>query len=362
MTKDHPAELLLAWYDRHARAMPWRVPPADRRVGVLPDPYHVWLSEVMLQQTQVKTVHAYFLDFVAKWPTIKAMALAPADDVMRAWAGLGYYSRARNLKKCAEKIWFAHAGKFPQTAADLQALPGIGAYTGAAIAAIAFDEPVAVVDGNVERVMARFWRIEETMPQGKETVRIAVADILPAGRPGDFAQAMMDLGATICTPRNPACSLCPLRPSCRSAKAGCAQDYPRKLAKAKKPQRKGAAYVLRNAAGAVFLQKRPDEGLLGAMAGVPTTNWTVRADGATGIAHAPITGQWRRGGAVRHVFTHFELELEVWTLDGVESALPDGWWVPVDKLGEEALPSVMKKVIAAAIPAAFSSSRTRGRQ
>jgi A/G-specific adenine glycosylase len=285
------ANALLDWYDRHARRMPWRVPPAERRMGVLPDPYHVWLSEVMLQQTQVKTVHAYFLDFLAKWPDVKAMALAPADDVMRAWAGLGYYSRARNLKKCAEEVWFVHGGKFPESAAELRALPGIGAYTAAAIAAIAFDEPVAVVDGNVERVSARLARIEEPMPDGKETVRALVQDMVPRDRPGDFAQAMMDLGATICTPRNPACPLCPLNRHCLAQRAAMAGEYPRKRAKSQKPQRKGAAYVLRNGAGDVLLQKRPETGLLGGMAGVPTTNWTVRADGAISSWNSKC-GRW----------------------------------------------------------------------
>jgi A/G-specific adenine glycosylase len=209
--------------------------------------------------------------------------------------------------------------------------------------------------------MARLLRIEEPMPQGKELVRAAVQAMLPAGRPGDFAQAMMDLGATLCSPRNPACSLCPLLAICAAAKAGVAAQYPRKLKKAQKPQRKGAAYVLRNGIGEVLLQKRPDKGLLGGMAGVPTTGWTVRADGGTGIAHAPITGDWRMSGTVRHVFTHFELELEVWSLRTGAVEQTDGWWVRVEALAGEALPSVMKKVIAASIPEAFSKGATRGR-
>jgi A/G-specific adenine glycosylase len=316
----------------------------------------------MLQQTQVRTVHAYFLDFVARWPDVGAMAQAPADNVMKAWAGLGYYSRARNLKRCAEEVWLNHGGRFPQTALGLQVLPGIGAYTAAAIAAIAFDEPIAVVDGNVERVMARLMLIEEPMPQGKELVRTAVQAMLARERPGDFAQAMMDLGATLCSPRNPACSLCPLLAHCAAAKAGVAAQYPRKLKKAQKPQRRGAAYVLQNGDGEVLLQRRPDKGLLGGMAGVPTTDWTVRADGGTGIDHAPMRGDWRMSGTVRHVFTHFELELEVWSLRTGSADQTDGWWVRVEALGGEALPSVMKKVIAASIPEAFSKSASKDRR
>jgi A/G-specific adenine glycosylase len=350
------AAALLEWYDRHARRMPWRVPPAARREGVRPDPYHVWLSEVMLQQTQVRTVEAYFRDFVSRWPTIHALAAAPADDLMKAWAGLGYYSRARNLRKCAEEVGLAMGGRFPETAEELRKLPGIGAYTSAAIAAIAFDEPIAVVDGNVERVVSRLWRIEQAMPGGKETVRGHVQAMLPHARPGDFAQAMMDLGATICSPRRPACALCPLSRSCAAAIAAVAQDYPRKEAKAQKPQRRGAAYVLVSN-GAVYLEKRPDKGLLGGMAGVPTTGWTVRADGATGTAAAPVKGNWRRAGAVRHVFTHFELELEVWLLADAPKTRAPGWWARLADLQGEALPTVMKKVIESAIPGTFKSKK-----
>jgi A/G-specific adenine glycosylase len=350
---DPAATALLDWYDRHARPMPWRVPPDARLSGELPDPYHVWLSEVMLQQTQVRTVQAHFIAFISKWPTIKALCDAPVDDLMKAWAGLGYYSRARNLHKCARTVAFEMNGEFPRTARQLQALPGIGPYTGAAIAAIAFDEPVAVVDGNVERVASRLWRIEEPMPAGKETVRAKVQAMLPETRPGDFAQAMMDLGATLCTPKKPACPLCPLGTSCLARAAGVAEDYPRKGAKSKKPLRRGAAYVMKAADNCVFLQKRPEKGLLGGMAGVPTTGWTVRSDGGTGLAHAPAPGNWRRAGTVRHAFTHFELELEVWLLDPAPKKPSGGWWADCDNLADEALPTVMKKVIDAAIPDAF---------
>ncbi len=348
------ASTLLGWYDRHARNMPWRVAPALRKTGVKPDPYHVWLSEVMLQQTQVSTVVAYFLDFLQKWPTIKDLALAPDDDVMKAWAGLGYYSRARNLKKCAETVWHEFGGHFPQTANGLAALPGIGPYTAAAMASIAFDEPVAVVDGNVERVFSRLFLIEEPMPQGKETVRRLVSQMLSRDRPGDFAQATMDLGATLCSPRKPACPLCPLAQSCLAAQEGIAQEFPRKLAKSKKPARVGAAFVIMNSKAEVFLQRRDARGLLGGMTAVPTTNWSVRADGATGAASAPVKGNWLARGKISHSFTHFDLELEVWALEGIEAIPLPGWWAGDETLSGEALPTVMKKVIDCAIGTSFT--------
>ena len=315
----------------------------------------------MLQQTQVKLVHGYFLDFLARWPNLEALANAASDDVMRAWAGLGYYSRARNLKKCADAVWFEHGGKFPETAHELRNLPGIGEYTSAAIAAIAFDQPACVVDGNVERVMARVMRIETAMPQGKAQVRDAVQALLPTSRPGDFAQAMMDLGATLCLPRQPNCRQCPLAEHCLAAKAGLQHEYPRKAARKPKPHRKGAAYVLRDGQGRILLQKRPDAGLLGAMAGVPSTNWSVRADGAIGSIHGPVAGNWTRCGTVRHAFTHFDLDLEVWSLCIQSPPQLNGWWAHAADLGTEALPSIMKKVISAALPSAFHPVREGSR-
>lgn len=347
-------EELLAWYDRQARAMPWRTPPQARRAGSLPDPYHVWLSEVMLQQTQVATVRAYFLDFIERWPSVEALALAPAEAVMQAWAGLGYYSRARNLKRCSEAVWFEHGGRFPRTSAQLQELPGIGAYTGAAIAAIAFDEQVAVVDGNVERVITRLHEIDIPVARAKPRIRELVAAMTPQARPGDFAQAMMDLGATICTPRKPACALCPLRPACGAARSGSQEAFPVRTAKAAKPVRKGAAFVARDGQGRVLLRRRAQSGLLGGMSEVPTTGWTARIDGATGAAAAPFAGQWTSKGAIRHTFTHFHLDLEVWLHEGPAPTPQGGRWIALCDLGNEALPTVMKKAIQSAIPHAFS--------
>ena len=350
-----PATRLLAWYDRHARDLPWRTGPAERGAGVLPDPYHVWLSEVMLQQTQVATVRGYFTRFLKLWPTVEHLAVAPTDAVMKAWAGLGYYSRARNLKKCAEAVARDHGGRFPRTAAQLRGLPGIGDYTAAAIAAIAFDEAVAVVDGNVERVVARMGAIDTPPRLAKTAIRERVEAMLAPERPGDFAQAMMDLGATICTPRRPSCLLCPLRGGCAAFAAGTPDAFPVREVKADKPLRRGAAFVAVAPDGAVFLRKRRESGLLGGMAEVPTTGWTAREDGATGAGHAPFAAEWQRAGTVRHTFTHFALELEVWRADLAVRQASDGWWSR--DIRSEALPSLMKKAIEVAIPDATKPGR-----
>lgn len=348
---------LLSWYDRHRRELPWRVTPDMRMSGVLNDPYHVWLSEVMLQQTTVAAVKAYFEKFVRLWPRVEDLAAADTEDVMRAWAGLGYYARARNLKKCAEAIARDHGGRFPETSERLRALPGIGDYTSAAIAAIAFDEPVPVMDGNVERVVSRIFRVDEPLPGAKPTLRRHLAILTPNQRPGDFAQAMMDLGATICTPKRPACALCPWRGNCRAFNEGDPELYPFKTDKKAKPVRAGAAYVAIDGSDSVLLRKRPPEGLLGGMSEVPTTAWTSRRDGATGIDHAPFVATWQPCGTVTHVFTHFELRLAVYRADLEDRPQGDnGWWVPVTNLDSEALPTVMKKAISAAIPAAFKTS------
>ena len=344
---------LLGWYDRHARALPWRVPPAESKAGLQPDPYHVWLSEVMLQQTQVATVGEYYLKFLSLWPSIDDLAAADGEDVMKAWAGLGYYSRARNLKKCAEVVAFDHDGKFPQTAESLKTLPGIGDYTSAAIAAIAFREPVAVVDGNIERVITRQYRIEEVVRVSKPEIRKLVQALLPHERPGDFAQAMMDLGATLCSPKRPACALCPVNHSCEAFKAGDMERFPVKSAKADKPLRKGAAFVICNGEGAIFLQKRIASGLLGGMSEVPGTKWTSRIDGDTGPSALPFEGEWHKAGTARHTFTHFHLELEVWTIETSKAPNEGGWWSHRGDLAGEALPTVMKKAIATAMPDAF---------
>lgn len=345
---------LLAWYDRHHRDLPWRTSPRAARAGARNDPYRVWLSEIMLQQTTVQAVKAYFLAFVDRWPDVASLAAADTDDVMKAWAGLGYYSRARNLKKCAEAVVSLHGGRFPGTEDELLTLPGIGPYTAAAIAAIAFDRPAAVIDGNVERVVTRLLAIETPVATAKPQIRAFVASVLPAHRPGDFAQATMDLGATICTPRRPACALCPVNDNCLALKQGDPERYPVKLAKAVKPQRKGAAFVAVRPDGAILLRKRIGSGLLGGMTEVPTTAWTARLDGGTGADSAPFAAAWRPAGSIRHVFTHFELEIFVHaaTVDGRTPAPPGHWWSEAELIHSEALPTVMKKIIEAAIPGA----------
>lgn len=345
------AQRLLAWYDAHHRELPWRVPPHRIAQGDRPDPYRVWLSEVMLQQTTVEAVKPYFSRFTARWPTVADLSAADPDDVMREWAGLGYYSRARNLKKCADAVAALPGGLFPATEAGLRDLPGIGTYTAAAIAAIAFGQPAAVVDGNVERVMSRLFRIETPLPAAKAEITRLVAAMLPHERPGDFAQAMMDLGATICSPKRPKCMICPVRDDCAALSAGDPELFPVKAPKKAKPLRQGAAFVAVRADGAVLLRKRPETGMLGGMAEPPTTGWSARADGATGAEAAPFAAVWRPAGAIRHVFTHFELTLEVWRADEVSQPAPDGWWWAArDAISSEALPTVMKKAIEAAIP------------
>ncbi len=345
------ADKLLGWYDRHHRELPWRVPPSALAKGERPDPYRVWLSEVMLQQTTVEAVKPYFRAFTERWPDVSALAAADPDDIMKAWAGLGYYSRARNLRKCAETVVTEHGGRFPDTVEGLLTLPGIGAYTAAAIAAIAFDRPAAVVDGNVERVIARLQAIETPLPEAKAAIRLAVEALAPDKRPGDFAQAMMDLGATICTPRRPSCMICPLNESCQALAQGDPERFPVRAAKAERPQRVGAAFVAVREDGAVLLRKRKEEGLLGGMAEVPGTDWTARRDGDTSAEAAPFPAEWRFCGRVQHVFTHFALDLRVFRADVGDMPAPAGhWWAAVHAINGEALPTVMKKAIDAAIP------------
>jgi len=341
------AGALLAWYDRHARTLPWRIGPKEPGRRRRADPYHVWLSEIMLQQTTVRAVGPYFAKFLKAWPTLADLAAADEDDILRAWAGLGYYSRARNLKKCAETLVAEHGGKFPQSAESLQKLPGIGAYTSAAIAAIAFDEPVAVVDGNVERVVARLNALETPLPDAKKPIKQIVAALTPRNRPGDFAQAMMDLGATLCSPRKPACGLCPLAPHCAVAHTAEAETYPRKAPKRQKPTRYGAAFAAFRDDGAVLLRKRPDKGLLGGMAEIPTGTWIEDDAALADLSAAPIEGQWRRQTElVTHTFTHFHLRLAVYRSETKGKAPAGAWWsLPPDQDGE-ALPTVMRKALA----------------
>jgi A/G-specific adenine glycosylase len=347
---DGPAAVdLLRWYDRHRRDMPWRAKP-----GEAADPYRVWLSEIMLQQTTVTAVKPYFLAFLARFPTVEALAAAPSEQVMNAWAGLGYYSRARNLHACAQKV-AAGGGLFPDTEDGLRALPGIGAYTAGAVAAIAFNPVAAAVDGNVERVTTRLFQIEEPMPGAKALVREKVLALVPADRPGDFAQAMMELGATICTPRRPACALCPWMTPCRARAAGLQESYPKKTPKREGVLRRGAAFVVLRTDDAVLLRTREPKGLLGGMAETPTNDWAAGFDPAHAVLDAPIEARWTRlPGHVRHVFTHFPLELTVlFARVGAGTPPPDGMrWTKRADLGHEPLPNLFKKVLDHALGAA----------
>ncbi|MER9338446.1 A/G-specific adenine glycosylase [Mesorhizobium sp. M0293] len=348
---DDIASRLLGWYDVHHRELPWRITPIEHARGVRPDPYRIWLSEVMLQQTTVEAVKAYFRVFVEKWPDVEALAAAPTEDVMKAWAGLGYYSRARNLKACADLV-AQRGGRFPDTQTALRELPGIGAYTSAAITAIAFDRPAAVVDGNVERVISRLFSITTPLSEAKPEIRAHVERMVPRTRPGDFAQAMMDLGATICTPRRPRCMLCPLREDCDAVVSGDPEHFPARLPKADKPLRRGAAFVAVRGDGAILLRKPAEKDLLGGMTEVPTTGWTARIDGGTTEAAAPFPASWRRAGQIAHVFTHFALELEVFHAH-IKGDAPEGhFWSLAHEISGEALPTVMKKAIEAAMPGA----------
>lgn len=342
------SQSLLAWYDKNARSMAWRVPPEASKQGQTIPPYFTWMSEVMLQQTQVATVKAYFEKFTTKWPTVHDLAKADSEEVMKAWAGLGYYSRARNLKKCAEVIVSDFDGNFPQEVELLKKLPGIGDYTACAIASIAFGKAEPVVDGNVERVISRQYCLKTPMPEGKGEVREIVSDLLAPKRAGDFAQAMMDLGATICSPKKPKCDLCPVQQFCSAFKSNSVELYPAKLPKKTKPTRKGAAFVIQNDAGDVYLQKRPPKGLLGGMSEVPTTQWDSNNDGAVGEKAAPFKAEWISCAPIRHTFTHFHLELEVWHTTSNDFA-GNGWWSSQNDLEDEALPTVMTKVIKSAL-------------
>ncbi|GAA3857320.1 A/G-specific adenine glycosylase [Celeribacter arenosi] len=304
MKQNDMASALLDWYDRHARTLPWRVSPADRLAGVRPDPYRVWLSEIMLQQTTVTTVKPYFERFLSIWPTVNDLAGAQDDAVFAEWAGLGYYARARNLVKCARVVARDHGGVFPVTSKALLDLPGIGPYTAAAVGAIAFDEPATVLDGNVERVMSRLFRVEMPLPASKESLRKHASDLTPQARAGDYAQAVMDLGATICTPRSPACGICPWSAPCLARAAGDADSYPRKTPKKPKPVRRGHVSVAQTEMGEWVLEKRPEKGLLGGMLGWPGSGW------AEGEPDAPEQAGVRVG-QVTHTFTHFHLVLDV---------------------------------------------------
>lgn len=355
---------LLAWYDRHRRVLPWRASP-----GAITDPYAVWLSEIMLQQTTVKAVVPYFQKFTAAFPTVGDLAAAELDAVLRLWAGLGYYARARNLHACAKTVVERHGGVFPRTVDELRALPGIGAYTANAVASIAFDVPVVPIDGNVERVLTRVHAVEEMLPAAKSRVTALAEALEPSDRPGDFAQALMDLGATICTPKAPACVLCPWAEPCVARRRGDPEAFPVKAPKREGLLRRGAAFVAVRADGAVLVRTRPPEGLLGGMTEVPTTVWSHDFDEHSALHHVPRFGasrsNWRRvPGVVTHVFTHFPLELAVFVAavtDGLEA--PAGTrWIAREDVASAAFPNIMRKVIShAGIDMKPAAASPRGR-
>src|SRR5437016_4173775 len=338
--------LLLDWYDRHRRRLPWR-PPAGQRA----DPYRVWLSEIMLQQTGVKTVGPYFEKFLARWPDVGALGRASQDDVLRMWAGLGYYSRARNLHACAVAVLRDHGGAFPDTEEGLRTLPGIGPYTAAAISAIAFDRPTMPVDGNIERVVSRLYAVEEPLPQAKPRIQELAATLLGPSRAGDSAQALMDLGSSICTPKKPACALCPLNEDCAGRARGDQESFPRKTPKKSGTLRRGAAFIVTRG-DELLVRTRSEKGLLGGMTEVPGSDWLAKQDDKSALRQAPLLKgvvRWhRKTGVVTHVFTHFPLELVVYTANvAARTRAPHGMrWVPIATLADEALPNLMRKAIA----------------
>jgi len=323
---------LLAWYDAHRRALAWRPGPGAAR----PDPYRVWLSEVMLQQTTTPHATPYFETFTRRWPTVSDLAAAEDAEVMAAWAGLGYYARARNLLACARAVAGEHGGVFPDTEASLLALPGVGAYTAAAVAAIAFDRPANVVDGNVERVVARLFAVETPLPAARPELKRLAGSLVTDERPGDWAQALMDLGATVCRPGKPACERCPLTAWCAGFQSGRPERWPLKTPRAERPRRRGVAWVLRDGKGRVALVRRPGRGLLGGMLGLPTTDWS----STPAEAEPPMRTDWRDAGAVEHVFTHFALTLEVRAGEGTG----DFVWTPMDE-ALASLPTVFRKAL-----------------
>lgn len=359
--------LLLKWYDKNHRHLPWRISPSALKHGARPDPYRVWLSEIMLQQTTVEAVKPYFIKFTKLWPNIFALANATQEDVLKAWAGLGYYSRARNLKACADALVASYGGTFPQKPEELKTLNGIGDYTAAAIAAIAFNQSVAVVDGNVARIITRLFAVEQMLTSAKSTIKQKAQSLTPKARPGDFAQAMMDLGATLCLPKNPRCLLCPIQVCCIANSRGEPDRFPIKPEKPKRPERTGAAFIILSNENRIYLEKRDESGLLGGMTQIP--NYFGSADDRRDIfsrGDKPIevkgklttisqfSRDFRQCGTVSHVFTHFRLQLDVYICENVqEKNIGNGWWCAVGDLAKEALPTVMKKAIHKAIPEAF---------
>ena len=337
---------MLAWYDRHRRELPWRALP-----GETADPYRVWLSEIMLQQTTVVTVAPYFARFVARWPDVRSLAAANLDEVLHEWQGLGYYARARNLHACARLVVERHGGDFPEDPAALRKLPGIGDYTAAAIAAIAFDHRSAAVDGNVERVVARLFAVDEPLPQAKPRLRALAMALVPQERAGDFAQAMMDLGAVLCAPRRPRCVLCPWRGDCAAAATGIQESLPARVEKPERPLRYGVVFWLEREDGAVMLRRRPERGLLGGMIELPSTPWRELTWGdAEAVEAAPVATEWTAlPGTVQHGFTHFRLELAL--MAGQTAAPPKGIWAQPDEFKNYAFPTLTKKLVNYALSA-----------
>jgi A/G-specific adenine glycosylase len=331
---------LLAWYDANARVLPWRVGPPERAAGVRPDPYRVWLSEVMLQQTTVPHAAPYFLAFTRRWPTVRDLANEQDGEVMAAWAGLGYYSRARNLLACARAVAGEHGGVFPDMETGLRSLPGVGAYTAAAMAAIAFGRPANVVDGNVERVMARLYAVKTPLPAAKAELKALAGRLVGPDRPGDWAQALMDLGATVCRPKSPLCDRCPLSDACAGLGEGDPQTYPVRPAKAERPHRRGVAFLLMRG-DHVGLVRRPNKGLLGGMLALPSGAWGTQSDG---LQAAPLQADWRSAGSVEHVFSHFSLSLEVMRAEAPPATGDDLIWTPQEEAARS-LPSVFLKAL-----------------
>jgi A/G-specific adenine glycosylase len=337
---------LLAWYDRNRRVMPWRAPP-----GTEPDPYHVWLSEIMLQQTTVAVVESYFTKFVARWPRVEDLAAAELPDVLRAWAGLGYYARARNLHACARIVADRHQGRFPKAEEALRQLPGVGSYTAAAIAAIAFAHPASPVDGNITRVISRLFAVEAELPRARPTIEALARALTPTARPGDFAQGMMDLGAMVCKPQRPLCGMCPLQPLCAAAARGDPERFPAKAARKPRPHLHGTAFWTADGRGAILLRRRPGKGLLGGMMEIPSTDWRAQPWSLQEARDAaPVQAEWRPlPGGVRHGFTHFVLTLAVVAATTPGQAGVDSVWCKVDSLDQHPLPTLMRKVAAHAL-------------
>jgi len=355
------APLVLAWWDVHRRDLPWRASPGERR-----DPYRVWLSEILLQQTTASAAVPYFQDFVARWPRVEALAAASLDEVISAFAGLGYYARARNLHACAREV-ARRGGLFPRNEAALRALPGVGAYTAAAVAAIAFDEKAAPVDGNIARILARLYALEAPFARSRRAIAEAAAALTPAERPGDFAQALMDIGATICRPRRPDCPACPLLGSCAAARAGEPDAYPRRASARPKPERVGAAFFARRADGSILARRRLPEGLLGATLELPGGRWEAAERGEVGLAEAPFAASWRRlPGEVEHAFTHFALRLTLYAAEvGSSPPTAEGMiWIDPAMADAAGFSSLMLKAIAHArrfVEAGALNKRSYGR-